>query len=263
MKKDDEKNNIYAFQSKATFSRSSQDQTKMAKQPMFHLPSILLWFVGSLFLIHLLRLFLPVAMENNLIISMAFNPLRYGDMAGLFPENILPPIFFKVATFVTYSLLHNGWMHIVFNSLWLIIFGAPVAWRFGNMRFIMLCMMTAFGGAFAHLIFHFGANIPMIGASAITSGAMAATMCFAFTGSIHYIPQSDPRRYRLPAPSFKDAFTTPLVAVLFGVWLVFNLMHFLLPSFGGGNIAWQAHIGGFCAGIISFYLLDPIRKLAR
>ena len=142
------------------------------------------------------------------------------------------------------------------NSFWLIAFGAPVAWRFGGSRFIGLCLISGFGGALAHYLSYSSENAPVIGASAITSGAMAATLRFAFTGAVNYIPRTDYKRYRLPAPSLKEVFTTPTVVVLVVVWFGINLFFSIGAAVGGGNVAWQAHIGGFLAGMIAFDLLD-------
>jgi membrane associated rhomboid family serine protease len=51
------------------------------------------------------------------------------------------------------------------------------------------------------------------------------------------------------------------VLIFLGVWFVVNLGFGLgtLPGdFGGGSIAWQAHIGGFIAGLLLFPLFDPV-----
>ena len=84
-------------------------------------------------------------------------------------------------TFVTYAFLHGDLNHLVFNSIWLLAFGSPVARRFGTWRFLVFfAPSAAAGGALVHLATHFGQLLPMIGASAAISGAMAAVTRFVF-----------------------------------------------------------------------------------
>ena len=57
----------------------------------------------------------------------------------------------------------------------------------------------------------------------------------------------------------------PRVLIFLGVWFGLNLL-FGLGSFGidGSDqaIAWQAHIGGFLAGLLAFPLFDPVKARA-
>src|ERR1700746_1633657 len=83
-------------------------------------------------------------------------------------------------TFVTYALIHADLSHLLFNAVWLLAFGSPVAQRFGSLRFAGFMALSAAAGAAVHLVTHFGELLPMVGASAAISGAMAAAIRFAF-----------------------------------------------------------------------------------
>jgi membrane associated rhomboid family serine protease len=48
-------------------------------------------------------------------------------------------------------------------------------------------------------------------------------------------------------------------AVWFGVNLLFGLGAVSMPGLDGGAIAWEAHVGGFLAGLLAFSLFDPVR----
>ena len=62
----------------------------------------------------------------------------------------------KIWTFVTYAFLHADLNHLIFNLVWLLAFGPPIARRFGAVRFLVFCRATAAAGALAHLVTHLG-----------------------------------------------------------------------------------------------------------
>jgi membrane associated rhomboid family serine protease len=49
------------------------------------------------------------------------------------------------------------------------------------------------------------------------------------------------------------------LGVWFGVNIVFGLGSLAIGS-EGASVAWQAHIGGFFAGLLLFALFDPIPR---
>jgi membrane associated rhomboid family serine protease len=171
----------------------------------------------------------------------------------------------KVWTFVTYSLLHANLSHIGFNVLWLLPFGSALARRFGPVRFFVFMAVTAAAGALAHLVTHEHAIAPMIGASASVSGAMAAAIRFAFVrGSFLSFHRGDAdAAAKVPALSLVRALRNPRVlgflAVWFGVNIIFGLGSISIGT-DGASVAWQAHIGGFLAGLMLFSLFDPVPR---
>jgi membrane associated rhomboid family serine protease len=66
----------------------------------------------------------------------------------------------------------------------------------------------------------------------------------------------------LPAPPISEALRDRRVLVFLLVWFGLNLLFGLVGGVGNlasGEIAWQAHIGGFVTGLLFFPLLDPVR----
>jgi membrane associated rhomboid family serine protease len=59
------------------------------------------------------------------------------------------------------------------------------------------------------------------------------------------------------------ALRTPRVLGFLGVWFGVNII-FGIGSIGigteGATVAWQAHIGGFFAGLLLFSLFDPVPR---
>ena len=95
----------------------------------------------------------------------------------------------------------------------------------------------------------------MIGASASISGFMAAAMRFAFqrAGPLGLLGRDEPSAYRVPALPLTAVLRDPRVLAFLGVWFALNLLFGLGSlSLDGGEqaIAWQAHIGGFLAGLL-------------
>jgi membrane associated rhomboid family serine protease len=233
------------------------------REPILTLPGALTAYIALLAAIHF-RVLLPPEIENWTIDVFGFIPKRYDStlLAIDFPGGTGA----KVWSFVTYSLLHANLSHLGFNVLWLLPFGSALARRFDALRFFIFMAVTAAAGALAHLVTHEHAIAPMIGASASVSGAMAAALRFAFVrGSFLSFRRGDAEAAaKVPALSLSRALRNSRVlgflAVWFGVNVVFGVGD-LTPGADGANVAWQAHIGGFIAGLILFALFDPIPHL--
>lgn len=214
-----------------------------------------------LFAIHGIRALLPIEWDNWILEVFAFWPVRYdsGVLAAQFPGGFGASIW----TFLTYSILHANIAHVVFNVLWMLPFGSALARRFGTIRFFTFLGVTAIAGAFAHLLTHQHEAAPMIGASAAVSGAMAAAIRFAFQrGSFLSIRRGDAEAAaRVPALPLLRALRNGRVLTFLAVWFGMNIVTGLGAISVGTqvqSIAWQAHIGGFIAGLLLFSLFDPV-----
>jgi membrane associated rhomboid family serine protease len=191
----------------------------------------------------------------------AFIPARYDP--SVMPDVVWPGgLAADVWTFVTYALIHGDIGHLVLNGVWLLAFCSPVARRFGTLRFLAFMVVTAAAGAATHLVTHFGELLPMVGASASISGAMAAAMRFAFQrgGPLGMWRDSDDA-YRVPALSLAASLRDVRVLAFLFVWFGANLLFgvgALGLSVSDQPIAWQAHIGGFLAGLVGFAVFDPV-----
>ena len=170
-----------------------------------------------------------------------------------------------VWTFVTYTVLHGDWLHLAFNAIWLLAFGSAVAWRFGAARFIAFSVLCTAAGAALHLAFHYGEIAPVIGASAAISGYMAAAIRFMFQPGaplgLFRIGGAD--AFKIPAHGIVETLRDRRVALFLLVWFGVNLATGLGSIALGGEssqIAWEAHVGGFIAGLLAFPFFDPVRR---
>src|SRR5271165_4808241 len=233
-----------------------------SRQRMFNVPPVVLVLTVVLGIVHaFLFLALTDEQRDEFLALFAFIPARYD--ATVTPDIVWPGGWAAdVWTFVTYSLIHGNLTHLTFNAVWLLAFGSPVARRFGWLRFLSFMAISAAAGAAMVLLTHFGELLTLVGASAAISGAMAAAVRFAFQpGGPLTQWHSREDAYRVPAvpltSCLQDARVLAFLLVWFGVNLVFGLDAVGIAAVGE-KIAWQAHIGGFLAGLLAFAAFDPI-----
>ena len=228
---------------------------------MLNVPAVLAGTLAVLLLVHIVRLFLSETAEVEFLLLFAFIPARYD--ANIIANAVWPGgLGADIWTFVTYALIHADWMHLGFNAIWLLAFGTPVARRFGPVRFLLFCAVTAAAGALAHLLTHFSQIVPMVGASGTISGMMAGAMRFAFqlSGPLRFGGTDD--SYRVPALPLSEALRETRILAFIAVWFGLNLLFGLgsIPLTGSEQtVAWQAHVGGFLAGLFLFSLFDPVK----
>jgi membrane associated rhomboid family serine protease len=104
-----------------------------------------------------------------------------------------------------------------------------------------------------HLIFHWGSDVPVVGASGAVSGLMGAAFRFIFI---------DPRLTPVWPPERLSLFSRP-VLLASAVWVVLNVVLGITgfaPEGFGRMIAWEAHLGGYFAGLLMFSLFDRRRS---
>jgi len=204
--------------------------------------------------VQLIRGLLPDEVDLTLLLALAFIPARYSGAAAELPGGYLT----CVTSFFTYMVVHAGWLHLVVNVLWMLAFGSAVARRVGDRKFVVFSVMCGIAGAVTHLVCHFGEMAPVVGASAAISGQMAGALRFVFTA------QPSPARR---APDFLSAPLMPLgetvrdprILLFLALWVAINA-YFGLSAvrIAGqeGGIAWEAHIGGFLFGLLTFGFFD-------
>jgi len=237
---------------------------------MFNVPPVVVATVAVLVLAHAFRmLILTDAEDLQFLLTFAFIPARYDTdllAGGAFPGGFGADLW----TFFSYAFLHADLLHMGLNVAWLLPFGSALARRFGALRYVAFMLVVAAAGAFAHLITHRGAMVPMIGASAAISGAMAAALRFVFQkgGPLElWRGGANGDAYRVPAASLAATLRDPRFLVFLAAWIGLNALFGLgtvsIGGEAGQQIAWQAHIGGFVAGLFLFNAFDPIVPRAK
>lgn len=231
-------------------------QSAPPRQPIFRAPAVVLWLIAGLAGLHALRLWLPAARGRDMVYEYALIPARYshafvasqGGLSASWPGTVLE----RAIPFVSYMGLHNDWTHLVINSLWLLAFGPVVARRLGPVLFLLFFLVCGVAGALAYIAFNWGSPVPVVGASGAISGLMAA--------ALRMLPGQAPWAESGSAP-LAPIFSRQIL-IFTAVWAAINLLAGVTGLGVGGEsglIAWQAHLGGFLAGLLLCGAFDALR----
>jgi membrane associated rhomboid family serine protease len=152
------------------------------------------------------------------------------------------PAWFWWPSLFTSQFLHSGWMHNLWNMVYLWIFGDNVEDRLGHFGYLLFYLGAGAVAAVLQLLFNPFSAVPMLGAS----GAIAAVMGVYFV----LYPQSRVLT-AIFLVLFFDLVEIPAIFFL-GVWFLLQLINGLgslgIANAAGGGTAFWAHIGGFVAG---------------
>jgi membrane associated rhomboid family serine protease len=215
------------------------------QQPVFNAPWSVLALIAVLAGIHAALQYGGQSWQSESLFLFALIPARFTE-AG-FPM-IAGSEYWSL---ITYGFLHGDWMHLLFNGLWLLIFGTPVARYLGSLRFFVLCAIATVIGGLASLALHWGTIVFVLGASGAVSGLLGAAIPIMYGRRV-------PGGVRPLLPT--ELIRSPNALIFMTIWLVITLVSGATGWTGNSfveesGIAWEAHLGGFVGGIAGFYLL--------
>lgn len=121
-------------------------------------------------------------------------------------------------TLLTSAFMHTGFTHILMNMLILYFVGKELEKLLGHRAFLSMYLISALGGSVAYVLWHGAAISAVMGASGAIYGLFGAMMTVY---------------NRIGSRSQ-------------GMLLFLFIMLFVPIFFG--NVAWQAHLGGFITG---------------
>lgn len=153
----------------------------------------------------------------------------------------LVPAHFSWTTAITSMFLHEGWLHVLGNMLYLWIFGDNVEDNLGHAGFLLFYVACGVAAAIGQTAIAPASAIPMIGASGAVAGVMGAYFVMYPRSRVLTV---------IFLIVFVDVIEVPAVFLL-GVWFVKELFNGVgsLGSRGlSGGVAFWAHVAGFAMG---------------
>jgi membrane associated rhomboid family serine protease len=221
------------------------------RQPILLVPWPVLFLMGLLAACYAAFVLAPAALQNDVLYRFAFIPADYSS-GHLLGASRASGVLALAPPFVTYVFLHGSISHLAINCIWMLPFGVVVARRFHALLFFLFFFLCGIAGAALHLALNWGSQLAVIGASGAISGLMGAG--FRMIGPPFLGAQAG---YAPLAPIF-----SPRILLWSAVWIGINILAGVTGLGTGAEvsmIAWQAHLGGYFAGLL---LAGPFATLA-
>lgn len=232
----------------------------MSREPIFNVPAAVIVALALLVVVHVALARVTDVDDEHLIWVLAFVPARYTGLANQIPGGSLA----SWTSFVTHQLVHGDITHLAINSAWLLVFGSPVARRIGSGRFFVFALVCGIAGALFFMLMRWGEAVPMVGASGAISGLMGAGFRLLLpaidNGEFHEMRES-PRSVRLA--TLGECFRSRRLMLAVVAFVIVNfVIAFAAPVVtDAAGIAWEAHLGGFAAGLLLLGAFDLPRPV--
>lgn len=184
------------------------------------------------------------------ILTIFFPVIRdFLTIPGTFKELLYQPW-----TLVSYMFLHEGFLHLLFNMLWLFWFGQIFLRYLNDKQLLALYLLGGFAGALTHLAVN---NLLADEFRVGIVGASAAVMAVAF-GIAFYKPEH--RMHLLFIGSVKLQYIAYAALVLD---IIGALQNMKAGAVGGDGVAHIAHMGGAFYGIWFAYQMKRGKDITR
>jgi len=147
-------------------------------------------------------------------------------------------------------LLHAGFMHIVGNMYFLMVFGDNVESDLGRRKYALLVLASHVVGVLAHALVEPRSSAPLIGASAGISGVVAYyAIAFprARLGMLLWVGYWA-RWVRVPA------------LLYLGFWFLLQLIGLMQQVEGMTNVSAAGHVGGAAVGVAAALVVRHRRR---
>ena len=148
--------------------------------------------------------------------------------SGYFIETMSEFPWFAPFGLITHTLIHGSWTHLAFNTVMMLALGTFFERIYGARKTAIFFVICSVVGAMLYFVFDPFSTSPVIGASGGISGFFGAMLyILGKTRQMGQLGQKGP---------------WPVIIFWAGLMIVMGLI--------GGNVAWQAHLGGFLTGVI-------------
>lgn len=166
--------------------------------------------------------------------AMGFTRPEWIEHFGFIPAE---PARLGGLTLLTSFLVHIGWLHLLGNLYFLLVFGDDVEDLLGHGRILLLIAAATVVGCVLHAAIDSRSDIPLVGASGGISGVIAfyaARLPRARIGVLIFF------FYWLSMPAW----------AAFGFWVALQLVQFWLQVNDATHVSAAGHIGGALCGLL-------------
>lgn len=165
--------------------------------------------------------------------------------------------------YITNMFVHEGFLHLLGNMIYLFLFGSCVEDLIGRAHFIVFYLLCGLIACFTHIAMvpeHFASDIPLGGASGAISGCIGGFLILLARTKIEF-------KYLLfiffviRAGEF---FVPAWLVISFWFLRDFGSMVIVSASGGSAGVAFAAHVGGTLAGLALIALEKPrVKRLQQ
>ena len=166
---------------------------------------------------------------DQLIVTLTIVPigisggeLVFGDLSQTLASG-------QVWRFLSPAFLHFGWMHLIFNLMWVWYFGRQIEALQGSRTMLLLLIVAGVG-----------ANVAQYATGTVLFGGMSGVV-YALLAHVWLMSR------RVPQSGF---FVPQMLVVFMLGWMVFTMTD-MAGSVGFGNVANEAHLGGLLVGLVT------------
>ncbi|OWV28510.1 rhomboid family intramembrane serine protease [Halomonas campaniensis] len=199
-------------------------------------PVTALMIVISLVIFALIAVF-----GDQLIVTLTIVPIGISGGELVFGNLTQTLTSGQVWRLLSPAFLHFGWMHLIFNLMWVWYFGRQVEALQGSRTMLLLLVVAGIG-----------ANVAQYATGTVLFGGMSGVV-YALLAHVWLMSRRVPR----------SGFFVPQMLVVFMLgWMVFTMTD-MAGSVGFGNVANEAHLGGLLVGLVTGWYYSSRRLKNR
>lgn len=201
------------------------------------------WMTGAIIVVNVaIFLFVHYGYGDSAQLAVMMNfgliPIDVTSLSGLRLSLVVP----EPLTYITYQFLHDGWLHLITNMLFLWVFADNIEDVFGHWAFLVFYLICGIGAGVAHTLASPQSGSPLIGASGAVAGVLASYLVLFPRARVWILLFM---RLPLRIPAF----------YVIGGWIILQIVSLFLSTEQDLPVAWWAHIGGFALGLALTFLL--------
>jgi membrane associated rhomboid family serine protease len=159
-------------------------------------------------------------------------------------------------TILTSMFMHEGWLHIGGNMVFLWAFGPQIEDTMGPFRYLTFYLLSGLAATAGQIALMPGSTIPNLGASGAIAGVMGAFL-------VTY--PRDRIRTILVIGFFLPVTVLP-AGLLIGIWFLMQLFSgvgSVAQAQSGGGVAYGAHVAGFIFGAVVARLFEHTDRIGE